>query len=162
MSAAPDSYWLDDLTDATLTTDSGAGTDDTLVAGVQSVAISGEVSIERLFTADSINIEEQKQHEFQVPVEIGASLWDFEFVREWLGGSGSAADTMADSSDPQKFTLSLTHDSVNGDRTVEITVTGITFESMPVLDASRGEYVEWAPSGTGETLEVTVTDNTSA
>ena len=157
-----DAYWLDDLSNATLTTDAGAGSDPTLVAGVQSIAISGEVSIERLFTADSINIEEQKQHEFQVPVEIGASLWDYEFVREWLGGSGSAADTMADDSDPQKFTFSATEDSTGGDRTVDITVTGITFPTMPVLDSSRGEYVEWSPSGTGETLEVTVTDNTTA
>ena len=157
-----DAYYLQNLQDAVLTTDAGAGSDSTLVAGVQSVAISGEVSIERLFTADTINIEEQKQHEFQVPVEIGVSRWDYEFVRDWLGGSGSAADTMSDTSDPQKFTLSITQDSVGGDRTVDITVTGITFESMPVLDASRGEYVEWDPSGTGETLEVTVTDNTTA
>lgn len=158
-----DAYWLDDISEGTfeVRTDS-ASSGTTLVAGVQSVAISGEVSIEQLFTGDSINIEEQKQHEFQVDVEVGASLWDFEFVREWLGGSGSAADTMSDTSDPQKFTLSVSQDSVQGDRTVTIEVTGITFESMPVLDASRGEYVEWSPSGTGETLSVSVVDNTTA
>lgn len=156
-----DSYWLDDISEGTfeVTTDSGSTS---YVAGVQSVAISGGATIEQLFTGDSINIEEQKQHEFSVDVEVGASLWDFEFVREWLGGSGSAADTMTDTSDPQKFTLNVTTDSVGGDRTVEITVTGITFEEMPVLDASRGEFVEWSPSGTGESITVTTTDNTAA
>jgi len=157
--AGPDAYWLDDVSDGTFTVETSSGTTD-YVAGVQSVAISGEVNIERLFTADSITVEEQKQHEMTIDIEVGASLWDFEFVREWLGGEGAASDSITDTSDPQTFTLNVSQDSVDGDRTVDITVTGITFESMPVLDASRGEYVEWNPSGTGESITVTTTDNT--
>lgn len=154
-----DAYWLDQISDGTFSVETDTGSTD-YVAGVQSVAISGGVNIERLFTADSIKIEEQKQSEATVNVEVGVSLWDYEFVREWLGGDGSASDTLTDTSDPQKFTLNVVTDSTGGDRTVDITVTGITFEEMPVLDASRGEFVEWSPSGTGEDMTVSVTDNT--
>jgi len=151
----PEAYWLDQISDGTfsVTTTSG-GTN--YVAGVQSVAISGETTVERLFTVDSITVEAQKQHETTVDIEVGASLWDSTFVKQWLGGGGGTTNTsIEDTSDLQKFKLEVVTDSVAGGTTVTITVDNITFESMPVLDASRGEYVEWNPSGTGTTLSVT-------
>lgn len=146
----------------------------TPVAGLQDLTINPGVSVERLYTADSIKIEEQMQHEFEVPVDIGYSLWDVDVVKQWLGGQGGTAQsTMADTSDPQKFQIDFTLDSVRGERTLggdvngdgsnqPVRVTGITFESMPIVDASRGEFEQWDLSGTGEDIaQVDVVDNTA-
>jgi hypothetical protein len=133
------------------------------IAGIQGVTIVPNVSIERLYTADSIKIEAQQQFEHAVDVGIEYALWDQDatFVQQWLGGSGSSASSMTDTTDPQKFTLDGVFDSVNGDRTLTTQVTGITFEEMPVIDTEMGEYVSRDLSGTGEDMaDVSTTDNT--
>lgn len=153
-----EAYWLDDYTTLSLETDTGT-TD--YVAGIQGVTVTPSVSIEQLYTADSIKISEQKQHEFSCDVEINYSLWDPEFVKEWLGGDGSSASSLTDTSDPQKFTFNGSFDSVSGDTSVSMTVEGITFEEPPAFDASRGEFMETGLSGTGEDItDFTITDNT--
>lgn len=155
----PGAYWLDDYTTLELST-SGGTTD--YVAGVQGVTVEPEVSMEHLYTADSIKKETSKQHEFIANVEINYSIWDPEFVREWLGGEGSASGSMSDTSDPQEFEFSATFDSTGGDETVEMTVTEITFESIPAFDASRGEFVEWGLTGdAGDITNFQITDNTA-
>jgi len=161
---ASDSWVLDDFTTLDLKT---TGDTDTPIAGIQELTIIPSVSIERLYTGDSIKIEEQFQHEFQVQVEIGESLWDPLMARQWLGGSGGTeAGSMTDTTQPQKYKLEGTFDSVGGDRTLgdtdPVTVDGITFEEMPIKDASRGEYEQYDVSGVGETISnVDVTDNTA-
>lgn len=159
---ATDAYWLDDFTTLDMVTDDQAGTT-TPVAGIQNVEIVPGVSIEQLYTADTNKIEEQQQHEYEVSVNIGYSKWSNEIFEQWLGGAGTSATSWTDTSDPQKYELSGTFDSVEGDRTVDITITGITFEEMPFLAASRGEFVQWDLDGVGEDISsFSYTDNTTA
>lgn len=156
---AAESYWFDDAVLTAFETDAGTPTS-VPVAGLQEVSIIPSVSIEQLYTGDSIKIEEQKQHEFSVDVTIGFSKWDPAFAEQWLGGDGSTSTTtMTDTSDPQKFAIN-TFDpvSVGGGTTITIGVEGITFEEMPLFDGSRGEYIQWDLEGTGEDI----TDYSSA
>jgi hypothetical protein len=147
-----EAYWVDD---ATLTFETDAATATAIpIAGLQGVEIIPSVSIEQLYTGDSIKIDAQKQHEFSVDVNITFSKWDPTFAEQWLGGGGdTSANSMTDTSDPQKFAIN-TYDpvSVGGGTTINIQVDGITFEEMPLFAGSRGEYVEWDLSGTGEDI----------
>jgi len=147
-----EAYWFDD---AVLTLETAESTPTEIpIAGLQSVEIIPTTSIEQLWTGDSIKIEAQKQQEFQVNVNIGFSKWDPIFAEQWLGGGGGTeANSMTDTSDPQKFSIN-TFDpvSVGGGTTVNIQVDGITFEEMPLFAASRGEYVQWDLEGTGEDI----------
>jgi hypothetical protein len=149
---ASEAYWFDD---ATLTLETAESTPtDIPIAGLQEVEIIPSFSIEQLYTGDTVKIEEQKQHEFTVDVTIGFSKWDPTFAEQWLGGGGGAsAQSLTDTSDPQKFSIN-TFDpvSVGGGTTINIQVDGITFEEMPLFSASRGEYVQWDLSGTGEDI----------
>lgn len=143
-------YFSDDFTTLDLT--EGDGDTATPVAGIQNVEIVPSVSIEQLYTSDSIKIEAQKQHEASVSVSIGYSKWDPEVAKQWLdGGGGNTANSLTDTSDPQKFKIDSDFTS-NAGTTLNITVTGITFEEMPLVSASRGEYIQWDLEGTGEDI----------
>ncbi len=147
-----DAYWFDDAA-LVLETDAATATE-VPIAGLQEVAITPSVSIEQLWTGDSIKIDAQKQHEFQVGVTIGFSKWDVTLAEQWLGGGGdTSANSMTDTSDPQKFSIN-TFDpvAVGGGTTINIQVDGITFEEMPLFDGSRGEYIQWDLEGTGEDI----------
>lgn len=146
-SAPADVYTLDDYTTLDLNTSGGTTVG---VAGVQEVTVVANVSMEQLYTADSIKIADQLQHEAAIEVEIGYSYWDGDVAAQWLGGDGSTATSLTDTTSPQKYELSGTFQSRDGSNQIDATVTGITFEEMPLMDASRGEYVQWDLSGTGE------------
>jgi hypothetical protein len=147
-----EAYWFDD---ATLTLETDEATPTSIpIAGLQDVTIVPSVSIEQLYTGDSIKIDAQKQHEFQVDVSIGFSKWDPTFAEQWLGGGGgTSANSMTDTSDPQKFQVN-TFDpvSVGGGTTINIQVDGVVFPEMPLFDSSRGEYNQWDLEGTGEDI----------
>jgi hypothetical protein len=149
---ANEAYWLDDF--ATLDLETGEATPtSTPVAGIQNVTIIPSVSVEQLYTGDSIKIDAQKQHEFSVDVSIGYSKWDPVVAEQWLGGGGgTSANSLTDTSDPQKYQITGEFDSVNDNTTLSVTVEGITFEEMPIIDASRGEYVQWDLEGVGEDM----------
>jgi len=159
---AEDAYFFDGFTTLDLTEADGDTT--TPVAGIQGVTIIPSVSMEMLYTGDSTKIQEQQQHELEVEVGIEYAKWDQDasVVKQWLGGSGgTTATSFTDTNDPQKFEVAFAIDSVGGDRTLDATVTGITFEEMPVIDASNGEYLSRDLSGTGEDItDVDMTDNT--
>jgi hypothetical protein len=160
MSASTDAYRIDDYTTLELATDGGVTT--TPIAGIMGVTIIPSVSIDRLYTADSGKIEEQSQYEYAVDVGIEYALWDAEasVVQQWLGGDGASSSSWSDESQPQKFQISGTFDSVGGDRTLDTTVTGITFEEMPIIDGEMNEYLSRDLSGTGEDItDLSMTDN---
>lgn len=142
-------YWADE---ATLTVETSEATA-VPIAGLQDLTITPSVSIEQLMTGDSIKIEEQKQHEFKVQVDIGFSKWDLSLAEEWLGGAGATGTSMADTSDPQKYSIDGTFTTADGSTTYDVSVIGVTFEEMPILDLSRGEFIQWDLSGTGEDLD---------
>lgn len=125
----------------------------TPVAGLQDVSIVPQEQIEILYTADSTKIADRFSHEKQVAVDIGFSFWDGEIAEEWLGGAGQSAGTWEDTSDPQLFELTGDFRSRDGSQAMTFTIPGITFEEMPLLDASRGEYAQWDLTGIGEDVE---------
>lgn len=154
-------FWLDDFTTLDLQTEDQTQTS-TPIAGIQNVELVPNVTIDQLRTADKIKIEEQKQHEALVNVNIGYSKWSNEVLEQWLGGAGSSATSWTDTSDPQKYEIDANFVSVGGDYELDVTVTGITFEEMPMIAASRGEFVQWDLEGTGEDISnYTFTDNTA-
>jgi len=151
---ATEAYFLDDFSTLDLETGEATPTS-TPVAGIQDVEIIPSVSIERLYTGDSIKIDSQKQHEFSVDVSIGFSKWDNVLAEQWLGGGGgTSGNSMTDTNDPQKFSLNTFDQmSVGGGTTINVQVSGITFEEMPLFSASRGEYVQWDLEGMGEDID---------
>ena len=145
---AAEAYWLDS---ATLNMETAEATS-VPVAGIQDITVIPAVSVETLYTGDSIKVEEKQQHEFLVNVQIGFSKWDLTLAEEWLGGEGATGTAMADTSDPQKFTMDGDFTSVGGGTTYNWEVSGITFEEMPIIDGSRGEFIQWDLDGEGEDL----------
>jgi hypothetical protein len=149
-----DAFFSDD---ATLTLKTSSGTD-VPIAGIQDIEVVPSVSIERLYTGDSIKIDSQQQHEFEVAVDIGFSKWDLDLAKEWLGGDGTSTTTLTDTTDPQKYKITSEFTEVNDGSTYKLEVTGITFEEMPIIAVSRGEFIQWDLSGIGE--DVNTLDNT--
>lgn len=149
---AAEAYALQDYTTLEMETDEGTPT--TIpVAGVTEAEIVPSVSIERLYTGDSIKIEDQLQHEFQVSVSLTVRKWDPIFVEQWLGGDGSESNTMTDTSFPQKFVLNSTFASRASNTEYNINVSGITFEELPVISVSNGEFGDWSLEGVGESID---------
>jgi len=150
-----DAFFSDD---ATLTLKTSSDTD-VPIAGIQDIEVVPSVSIERLYTGDSIKIDSQQQHEFEVAVDIGFSKWDLDLAKEWLGGDGTSATTLTDTTDPQKYKITSEFTEVNDGSTYKLEVSGITFEEMPIIAVSRGEFIQWDLSGIGEDLNTL--DNTN-
>jgi hypothetical protein len=143
-----DAFFSDDATLEMLT----SGGTSVPIAGIQDIEIVPSVSIERLYTGDSIKIDEQQQHEFEVAVDIGFSKWDLELMDSWLGGATVTSSSMIDTTDPQKYEITSEFTEVNAGATYKATVSGITFEEMPLVAISRGEFIQWDLSGTGEDI----------
>lgn len=143
-------YWINDYEMLELTTVDG---NDDVVAGIQEVAIEAEYqTIEELYTADSTERVAVKQAQKTVPISIGYSFFDGDFVEEWLGGDGAKSTEWEDTSDPQLFELEGDFRSKDGDRQIEVTVTDIYFESIPIFEGSMDEYVEWGLDGQGANI----------
>lgn len=121
----------------------------TPVAGLQDVEVVAAVSIETLYTADSIKPADKLQNEAVVNVEIGYSYFDPDVVNEWLGGEGQSATSWEDDSSPQTYELTGEFMSSDGSQQMSFTVEGITFEEMPLISASQGEFAQWDLSGEG-------------
>lgn len=158
---AEDAYRIDGYTTLELATDGGVTT--TPIAGVMGVTVIPSVSIDRLMTADSGKAESKAQYDYGVDVGIEYALWDQDatLVQQWLGGDGASASSWTDTISPQEFQLTGTFDSVGGDRTLDLTCTGITFEEMPILDGEMNEYLSRDLSGTGDDItDLSMTDNT--
>lgn len=148
-----DPYHLRDY--ASLDVQEEDGSTNLPVAGISDVSIVPSVTIDHLDTADSIKANTRKQHTFRCEVNIGYALFDSSaaLVQQWLAGSGGGtASSMTDTSDPQTFQVSGSFDKVGGGTTLNATVTGITFEEMPVFDGSQDEFTTWDLTGTGEDI----------
>lgn len=159
----PDAYTIDDYTTLELAVDGGSPT--TPVAGIRGVTIVPSVEIDRLMTADSGKAEAKHQYDYSVDVGIEYALWDenASVVQQWLGGDGGTATSWTDTGNPQEFQLSGTFDSVGGDRTLDVVVSGVTFSEMPILDGEQNEFLSRDLSGTGDDItDLSMTDNTTA
>lgn len=149
---ATSAYWFDDFTTLDLKIQDGT---DIPAAGIQGVTIVPSTNIEHLFTADSIKADTRKQDEFTVDVQIDYSLWDITVLQEWMSGDSSPGTppiSQSDTSDPATFKIDGVFNNADASAALNATVEDITFEEMPVVDGSRGEFVEWGLEGTGEDL----------
>jgi hypothetical protein len=146
-SAPANLYTLDDYGTLTIETSGGTATP---IGGVTEVEAMANVSIEELHTADSIKVADKLQHEFNVDVSIGFMFWDGTFAEQWLGGDGSTGTSMADTTTPQKYTLNGTFQSRDSSQEIDMAIEGITFESIPLMTGSNGEYTSWDLDGSGE------------
>ena len=136
----------------TLTVENEAGTE-TVVAGLEGLTITPTTTTDQHYTADSAKINDQVSYEHAVNVEIDTAYWDGDFAKEWLGGSGASATSWADTSDPELFQIATyTHDSRDGSMQLTAEVENITFEEIPLVEWSQGEYLSWNLSGTGEDI----------
>lgn len=142
-----DNWWLNDFNTLELTT--VGGTTDT-VAGIRGVTIKAEFgTMEHLYTADSTKRVNAKQAQANVPISIEFAFFDGEFVNEWLGGAGGTDTSLADTSDPQLFELTGNFRNDDGSQQIDVTVTDIEFENIPIFDASMDEFVVWGLDGNG-------------
>jgi len=156
----PDAYSLQNYNTLDIETDDGTAVP---IAGVTDATITPTVELEKLFSADSIKRASALQHSFEVPIELTINQWNVTIAREWLGGGdGGESGTMADTSNPQRFSMTAEFDSEGGERTLgPLTVERIVFEEMPIFDGSMQEYNTWEYSGDGaDIVDVDTVDNT--
>jgi len=139
------------LRNATLTTETSGGTA-TAVAGLRNVEIVPSVDMTRFQTADSIFTEDKMQSNFEVSVSIEYAKFDGDIVGEWLGGDGSTATSMTDTSKPQLFTIEGTFEDRQAANQIDVTVEEIDFEEMPVFSGGEDEYAAWNLEGSGAKL----------
>jgi len=139
------------LRNATLTATTQGG-DATTVAGLRNVEISAGVDMTRFSTADSIFDEDKMQSNFSVDVSIEYAKFDGEIVGEWLGGDGTTATSMTDTSRPQLFKIEGVFESRGGGKQIDVTVEEIDFEEMPVFSGGEDEYAAWNLEGNGAKL----------
>lgn len=137
-----DNFFVNDYETLELTTVDG--TDDT-VAGIRGVTIEAEYqTLEHLYTADSTKRPTSKQAQFNAPINIEFAFFDGTFAEEWLGGT-----SVEDTTDPTMFELTGDFRNDDGTKQIEITVTDITFENIPLFDGSMDEFVVWGIDGEG-------------
>ena len=126
---------------------------ETVVAGLEGLTITPTTTTDQHYTADSVKINDQVSYEHAVNVEIETAYWDGDFAKEWLGGSGASSTSWADTSDPELFQIATyTHDARDGSNELTAEVENITFEEIPLVEWSQGEYLSWNLSGTGEDI----------
>ncbi len=147
---AANAYWFDE---GTITIDKDDGTS-LAVAGFQGLTVEAQFeTMERLYTADSVFIESQKQANHSVSVTVDYSKWDSDAAEYWLGGGGSGASPATestDTSDPAKFSITAASTAADGSVTRTVEVEGVTFENFPLVDGSQGEFEQYQLTGTGE------------
>jgi len=130
-----------------------SGSEEVTVAAVRGVTITPSVEIDELWSADQGTVEELKQREFTCDVEIEYARFDSDLAEEWMGGDGTTSTSFADNSDPQEFELTFEVDATDAADVLEITVSRIVFEEMPLFDGSHDDWTTWDLSGTGYELD---------
>jgi len=142
-----DNYFLNDYETLSLTP-TGGSTD--TVAGIRGVTLEAEYqTLEHLYTADSTKRVNSKQAQANVPVSVEFAFFDGEFVSEWLGGESGTATSLSDTTDPAQFDLTGNFRNDDGTKQIDVEITEITFENIPLFDASMDEFVVWGLDGEG-------------
>jgi hypothetical protein len=148
---ASQAYWGSTMTLSTFEQTDGTGLN---VATLQNVEIIPSFDVfEYLYGADSVKFETEKQGEFSVTVNVGASKWDVATLQHWLGGSGSSSTGLVDTSDPALFNITGEISPADGSGTnLSVAVTRCSTDEMPMFSADRSEYVQWDVTFTGQDI----------
>lgn len=149
MAAKP--YFGDSMT---LSIEEENGSSAVAVAGLKNVTAMLSAEHVKLFTADSIEREEVKKRELEIPVEIEYAKWDESFAQWWMAGGGSStATSVTDTSDVTTFSINTAEvTSADGSTTLQLQIDGIFFEELPIWEANEGEFITQSLSGEGKTV----------
>jgi hypothetical protein len=135
-------YEMLELTPAGNTTD--------VVAGIRGVTLEAEFqTLEEMYTADSTKRVTVKQAQAGVPVSVEFAFFDGSFVEQWLGGESGTATSLSDTSDPALFELSGDFRNDDGSQKIDVEITDIYFENIPMFDGSMDEFATWGLDGSG-------------
>lgn len=126
------------------------------VGEIRGINIRAQVDADPLYSADSILRSAIKQRNFRVLIEANYVSWDVEFLKEWFAGSnGTAASTMADTSDPTLFDIDgqVTEHGQSND--LKAAVTDCFIADIPVFaSATHDAWVENDFSAVGKQITV--------
>lgn len=149
---AQKAYWGDSMQLTTFEQSDGTSLN---VGYLQDVEITATFNVmERLYSADSVKFETEKQGEFAVTVSVGAMRWDTATLQHWLGGSGASSTGLVDTSDPALFNITGEISPADGTGTnLAVAVTRCSTDEMPLFAATRSEYVQWDVEFTGRDIQ---------
>ena len=144
-------YFGDDMA---LKIETTAGTPtEIVVASLKGVTVTLSAEHVDLYSADSIEREDVKKRQLEVPVEVSIAAFDVALMQGWMAGdSTTTATSVTDTSDVATFTLTGTLTPAGGGSDLKAVVEEVYFPEMPVMDASEGEWVVHDLSGKGKTI----------
>lgn len=151
---AAENYFADSMTATVETEDSTPVS--IPVGSLKEVTIMVEAEHVELTSADTILREAVAKRDLSISVTAGVAAFDSTIVQEWLGGSGSAAGSPTDDNTVATFTLTGSITSQNGTN-IEAVVEGLYFPSLPVMEASEGEWIQHNYEGDARTITITET-----
>ena len=149
---AAKAYWGNTMALTTFSQSDGTSLN---VGYLQNVEITATFNVmERLYSADSVKFETEKQGEFAVTANVGAMQWDVATLQHWLGGSGASSTGLTDTSDPALFNIVGEITPADGSGTpLSVEVVRCSTDEMPIFAASRSEYVQWDVTFTGQDIQ---------
>lgn len=148
---AAENYFADTMT-ATIQTEDAVPVS-IPVGSLKQVTVTVEAEHVELTSADTILREDVAKRNLNVSVNAGVAAFDTTIVQEWLGGDGPAATSPVDDNSVATFELVGTITSSDG-TTIQATVSGLYFPSLPVMDAQEGNWVQHNYEGDGATISL--------
>lgn len=125
------------------------------VGSLKQVTITVEAEHIELTSADTILREDVAKRNLNVSVNAGVAAFDDTIIQEWLGGDGTAATSPTDDNSVATFQLQgQVTSSASSPSTIDATVTGLYFPSLPVMDAQEGQWITHNYQGDGKTISL--------
>lgn len=141
--------------DGTLSVQTMAGVSLT-VGGFRGVNIVPGVEVDDLYTGDSVEREASKQRQLGVLVEATLVKLDVGFAQRWLGGTGGAATSFVDDTDPAMFQVTAEVTPEGGGTNKKAVVDDVRFPEFPLFaDISYDGWEETQLSGEGKNVTFT-------
>ncbi|MDX1744982.1 MAG: hypothetical protein R3324_03515 [Halobacteriales archaeon] len=138
----------------TLSVDTTDGTPVSVPVGsLQQVQITVSADHVELTSADTILREDVAKRNLNVGIIAGVAAFDMTIVEEWLGGDNASSSSPTDDNTVATFTLVGTITSPGG-TTHTATVDEVYFPSLPVMNATAGQWVQHNIEGDGQTITI--------
>jgi hypothetical protein len=148
----PEENWFGDSMTVTIDTEDSTPVN-IPVGSLKQVQVTVSADHVELTSADTILREDVAKRNLNVSVLAGVAAFDSTMVKEWLGGDGSSATSPADDNTVATFEVAGAITSPGG-TTLTATVEGVYFPSLPVIDATEGQWVTHNLDGDGKTVTI--------
>lgn len=125
------------------------------VGSLQNVGVVAESNEVIYYSADQTTIEDRKHTEKRLVVSATIGSWDTALLQQWLGGSGASSTGLVDTADPAEFEITGEVTPSGGGTNLKAVVSSVTFENMPMFEASRNEFLGKELDGTGSAITLT-------